>query len=59
MPAVHLFWCTAVLAYLHEAGIRFSYFMAPAADWGHHLLPPKKINAKGEQNEHSINNRRK
>ena len=46
MPAVHLFWCTAVLAYLHEAGIRFSYFMAPAADWGHHLLPPKKINAK-------------
>lgn len=46
MPAVHLFWCTAVLARLHEAGIRFSYFMAPAADWGHHLLPPKKINAK-------------
>mgnify|MGYP005898300615 CR=1 FL=1 len=46
MPAVHLFWCTAVLAYLHEAGIRFSYFMAPAADWGHHLLSPKKINAK-------------
>ena len=46
MPAVHLFWCTAVLAYLHEAGIRLSYIMAPAADWGHHLLPPKEWNAK-------------
>jgi len=48
MPAVHLFWCTAVLARLHEDGIRFSYFMARRQIGGTTFCRLRKLMRKGE-----------